>query len=145
MAEIRTVTTLTAKRDEIEGVIAAYEKKLDQARADLSHINAVITLMGIEGEPLDYVPHTDIHRLFRYGEMLKLAVASLKDGPLTSGQVSMAIMKAKGFDTRDRVLLKRLSLRVTYALNGACQRRAVKVDGHEKVHGKRAVRIWALP
>ena len=36
MAEVRTVTTLIAKRDEIERSIAGYELRLAQARADLS-------------------------------------------------------------------------------------------------------------
>ena len=40
MAEIRTVTTLIAKRDEIERLIAGYESRLAQAKADLSHVNA---------------------------------------------------------------------------------------------------------
>jgi hypothetical protein len=42
MAEIRTVTTLKSKRDDITRATAAYEKKLNQARADLAHINSRI-------------------------------------------------------------------------------------------------------
>jgi hypothetical protein len=34
MAEIRTVTTLKKKRDEISASIRMYEKKIAQARAD---------------------------------------------------------------------------------------------------------------
>ncbi len=44
MAEIRTVTTLRHKRDEIERSIANYEKRLAQAQADLAHINAAISI-----------------------------------------------------------------------------------------------------
>ena len=40
MAEIRTVTTLRRKRDEIRRAVRDYERKLDQARADLAHIAA---------------------------------------------------------------------------------------------------------
>jgi hypothetical protein len=40
MAEIRTVTTLRRKRDEISASIRLYEKKLEQARADLAHVTA---------------------------------------------------------------------------------------------------------
>ena len=36
MGEIRTVTTLRNKRDEIQRTIGAYERKLSQARADLA-------------------------------------------------------------------------------------------------------------
>ncbi len=48
MTEIRTITTLVAKRNGIESVIAAYEKRLDQARADLAHINATIALSTVK-------------------------------------------------------------------------------------------------
>jgi hypothetical protein len=40
MAEIRTVTTLRSKKAEIVALIAQYEKRLSQARADLSRVNA---------------------------------------------------------------------------------------------------------
>ena len=40
MAEIRTVTTLRYRRDEIERAIANYERCLAQAQTDLGHINA---------------------------------------------------------------------------------------------------------
>ena len=46
MAEIRTVTTLRYKRDEIVGSIAKYERLLEQARADLAHIEAAISIFG---------------------------------------------------------------------------------------------------
>jgi hypothetical protein len=38
MAEIRILITLRRKRDEITGTTAKYEKRLAQARTDLSHI-----------------------------------------------------------------------------------------------------------
>jgi hypothetical protein len=44
MAEIRTVTTLTKKRDEISRAIGHYEKQLGQARTDLVAINAAIVV-----------------------------------------------------------------------------------------------------
>jgi len=58
MGEIRTVTTLATKREEIIRSIESYEAKLDQARADLSHINAVIVLFEHNPEQmLDYKPY----------------------------------------------------------------------------------------
>jgi hypothetical protein len=39
MPEIRTVTTLKRKRDEISASIRMYEKKVAQARADLAHVH----------------------------------------------------------------------------------------------------------
>jgi hypothetical protein len=51
MAEIRNLTTLIAKRDEIERSIANYEAGLEQARADLSHVNACIRATRYWREP----------------------------------------------------------------------------------------------
>jgi hypothetical protein len=42
MAEIRTVTTLKSKRDEIARAIVNYENKIAQAKVDLAHVNAAI-------------------------------------------------------------------------------------------------------
>jgi hypothetical protein len=50
MAEIRTVTTLRYKRDEIRRAIRDYEKRLDQARADLAHIAAAIAIFEGKGQ-----------------------------------------------------------------------------------------------
>ncbi len=44
MPEIRTVTTLVKKRDEIRASIRMYEKKIAQARSDLAHVSAVMRL-----------------------------------------------------------------------------------------------------
>jgi hypothetical protein len=40
MAEIRTVTTLRRKRDEIAASVRLYERQLEQAKADLAHVLA---------------------------------------------------------------------------------------------------------
>jgi hypothetical protein len=44
MAEIRTVTTLRYKHDEIVASIKLYERQLEQARADLAHVMAAIRI-----------------------------------------------------------------------------------------------------
>ncbi len=62
MAEIRTVTTLRSKRDEIVSSIRLYEKQLEQARSDLAHINAVIRVFEATGDPKDMPRYVDVHR-----------------------------------------------------------------------------------
>jgi hypothetical protein len=42
MLEIRTVTTLVHKRDEIRALIRVYEKKVAQVRSDLTHVLAAL-------------------------------------------------------------------------------------------------------
>jgi hypothetical protein len=68
MAEIRTVTTLRYKRAEIEKSIAEYEKRIAQATADLSHINAAISIFEASGDPKGFPAYVDLHRLFKRGE-----------------------------------------------------------------------------
>jgi hypothetical protein len=54
MAEIRTVTTFRSKRAETLGSLALYEKRLEQARADLAHLTTCIAIFeaSAKGEEL---------------------------------------------------------------------------------------------
>jgi hypothetical protein len=89
MAKIRTVTTLRRKREEIRRAIIAYEEKLDQAKADLSHVGAAIRYLRGPSEGDSPRPYVDTDRLFARGEPMMLAKAAL------SGNVPM--------DTRELV------------------------------------------
>jgi hypothetical protein len=60
MPEIRILTTLVSKRDEFEAAITGYEARLSQARADLSHINAVISIFEASGDRDSTKAYTDI-------------------------------------------------------------------------------------
>ena len=104
MAEICTVTTLRSKRAEILASIAQYEKRIAQARADLSHVNACIALFEATGEPSDINPYVDTHRLFARGEMMRLCKDGLASGPKSTKELALYVMAAKGLDTGDKVL-----------------------------------------
>lgn len=140
MAEIRTVTTLQTKRHKIEAAIANYEKKLAQARADLSHVTAVIAMFEATGDAADAAPYIDLHRMFKRGEVINICKAALaKEGQLDTRELARRVMEAKGLDTGDRVLARTLALRIVQALRQ--QEKRGKVRGV----GKRAgVRVWAL-
>jgi hypothetical protein len=103
MAEIRTVTTLKSKRTEIISSIAQYEKRLAQARADLSPVNACIALFEASGEPGALTPYVDTHRLFARGELMRLCKDALASGPKTTKELTLHVMKAKGLDVDDKV------------------------------------------
>src|SRR5947207_12306247 len=140
MAEIRTLTTLTRKRDEISRAIVGYEKRLAQARADLAHINATITIFNGGGLPGDHRVYVDLLRVFRYGEIAGLCVKELASGERTTRQLAKALAKAKGFDHCDRLLLKTICLSVVHSMRSMEQRRKVKCAG------KRAgICVWTLP
>jgi hypothetical protein len=68
MPEIRTVTTLTRKRDEIRASIRMYEKKIAQAQSDLAHVTAVLRLFEASDKPQDLARYVDSYRLFKRGE-----------------------------------------------------------------------------
>jgi hypothetical protein len=87
VAEIRTVTTLRRKREEIRRLIRDYERKLDQARADLAHIAAAIAIFEGKGYNTELPAYADIKRLFRYAEGIKLAREALASGPKTTGSL----------------------------------------------------------
>jgi hypothetical protein len=141
MAEIRTVTTLRSKRAEIIASIANYEKKLAQARADLAHITAAITIFEASGDRDEMPPYVDIHRCLKRGEAITICKEALAaHGPLNSRQLALKVMAAKGFDTGDKVLAKAIAARLIHALRQQCRRGLI--DGAEKHLG---ARVWNLP
>ena len=140
MAEIRTVTTLRSKRTEIIAAIANYEKRLAQARADLAHITAAITIFEASGDVEEIPPYVDIHRCFKRGEAINLCKETLVSGPLNTRQLALRVMAAKGLDTGDKVLAKAVAGRLIHALRQQCRRGLI--DGTEEHFG---ARVWALP
>ena len=140
MAEIRTVTTLTSKRDEIARSIIHYERQLAQARADLAHISATLTIFAGGDEPPHQRVYVDLLRVFRYGEIGALCIEELAKGPLTTRQLATALLGRKGLDKGDKVLAKTVAMSVVHSMRGMSQRRKVRLAG------KRAnVSVWALP
>ncbi len=137
---------LATKRDEIIRSIESYEAKLDQARADLSHINAVIVLFEHDPDQmLDYRSYSSRAKLFRYGELAKLCRAALEAGEMTGSEIAAKIIEAKGMDGQDRVLLKTLSPQIAHTLNSLMQRKSIRCVGTRKLNKRKPVRVWALP
>jgi hypothetical protein len=137
VAEIRTVTTLRSKRGEILASIAQYEKRIAQARADLSHV--CIALFEATGEPSGINPYVDTHRLFARGEMMRLYKDGLASGPKSTKELALYVMAAKGLDTGDKVLARAMATRMIHALRQ--QWRRGHLDGEGKVKG---ARVWAI-
>jgi hypothetical protein len=68
MAEIRTVTTLRRKRDEISASIRLYERQLAQARADLAQVTAAIRIFEASGDAKHLGRYVDTHTAYSSGE-----------------------------------------------------------------------------
>jgi hypothetical protein len=138
MAEIRTVTTLRYKRVQITATIAKYEKRIAQARADLSHINACIAIFEADTAPSDAAPYIDVHRLFERGEPMRLCKQALASGPKSTKELALHVMAAKGMDTSDKVPAHAVAGRLRHALRQQWRRGLISGEG--KIKG---ARIWA--
>src|SRR5580658_10157391 len=108
MTEIRTVTTLVKKRDEIRAAICMYEKKIAQARSDLAHVTAVMQLFEASGRAQDLARYADSYRLFSRGEPWAICAKALASGPLTTKELALELIRAKGLDERDGTRWRRL-------------------------------------
>lgn len=141
MAEIRTVTTLRYKRDEIVASIKLYERQLEQARADLAHVMAAIRIFEASGNPKDIPKYIDIHRLFRRGETWELCKAAMAtNGSMTTKELALELMKAKILETGDKVLARALGMKLVNS------QRKQELRGQLVCEGKRkGVSVWRLP
>jgi hypothetical protein len=140
MTEIRTVTTLRRKRDQISAAIRLYERQLAQARADLASVTAAIRIFEASGDPQDIARYVDSYRLFKRGEPWAICSAALAKGPLTTQELAKRLIKAKGMDAGDHVLAKGLTNRLIHSLRMQEHRGKVKREGK-----RRGVIVWKLP
>lgn len=141
MAEIRTVTTLEAKAVEIKRVIGQYERYLAQAKADLAAVNATIALFTNDGKTDNILPYERIQKLMGRGETLPIVLAALRaKGPLTTRQLAVAVMEAKGLDMGDTVLLKVITTRLINILKPDLRKGRIGDGGKH-----RGMRIWTTP
>ena len=119
MPEIRTVTTLRRKAEEIRKTIIGYEQRLTQPRVDLSHVTAAIAILEASDDPEGMAAYVDLHRTWPRGELLRLCRGFLEiEGPLATRELAERAMKPFGLDAGDKVLAKAVSLRVVHAMRG---------------------------
>ena len=141
MAEPQVVNTLQSKRADIESAIAAYEKKIEAAKRDLSAVNATIRLFEIAGERQEFPAYMDISRLWKRGEMFQVCKAALaKEGPLDTRELAVRVVEAKGLDTGDTVLRQSVAYRIVQSMTLNTRRGAVGTTGKRK-----GVRLWCAP
>ena len=127
MAESQTVVTLRAKRDAIAAAILNYERQLDRARADFTHITAALAIFEAQETPGTNRAYVSLYRYFKYGEVATLCRALLESGPLTTTELSKLIMADKNLDDTDRVLVQSVSFTVLRSLRGLARRKTVSV------------------
>src|SRR3984893_8008767 len=110
MADPHVISALREKRALVAGLIEKLERKLEQQRADLTHIDGVLRLFQPDRDPGDIKPKRAYARRTRYfgkGELPRLCRESLRDGELqTTDEIAGRVIKVKGFDAADAVLRK---------------------------------------
>jgi hypothetical protein len=115
MADPHVISALREKRALVAGLIEKLERKLEQHRADLTHIDEVLRLFQPDRDPGEikakrtYVRRT---RYFARNELSRLCMDALRavDGALlTTDEIAGRIIAAKGFDAGDAILRKVIS------------------------------------
>jgi hypothetical protein len=140
MAQENIIKTLTSKRDGIERTIATYQKRIEEARRDLSHVNATIRLFET-GRTEEGARYVDTLRLFKRGEVWTLCRTALeKEGPLDSRELAIRLIQHRGLDVDDVVLRKSLTLRVVQAM-----RLQMKRNKAQMVEKRKGRTVWRLP
>lgn len=140
MSEIRTVTTLRTKREEIQASIKLYEDRIKQARADLAHVTACIKIFEASGDTQDMPKYVDVYRLFKRGEPIDLCKEALASGPKSTRELALHVMASKGLDTGDKVLAKAVANQLIHALRMQNSRGRIVRDGK-----KGTALVWRLP
>lgn len=141
MDKPQVVNTLEAKRADIESAIAAYEKKIEAAKRDLSAVNATIRLFEVAGERQEFPAYMDLSRLWKRGEMFGVCKAALaKEGPLDTRELAARVIAAKGLDAGDTVLRQSVTYRIVQMMTMNAKRGAVGTSGKRK-----GVRVWCQP
>ena len=112
MAEPHVISALREKRALVAGLIEKLERKLEQHRADLTHIDGVLRLFQPDRDHGDIKPKRTYARRTRYfarNELSRLCSDALREAkgePLTTEAIAIRIVDAKGFDCSDRAMQK---------------------------------------
>ena len=136
MPDLLVVQTLSEKRAEILGRIAAYEAQIAQAKHDLAHVNATIRLFA---EPQKQQARYMVsHGFFKKGEIADICAHHLGvDGELTTRELAERVMVERGLDATDATLRNSVVFKVVQALRHAKRRRFVRM-----VEKRKGMCVW---
>jgi len=119
MADPHVVTALVKKRAELAGMIEHTQGELKRLTVELDNVEATLRIfdpdIDLEAIAPRRVPVA--HHAFR-GETSRILLETLRATtiPLTTAQLTRAVIKARGLDTADKRLTRTMSQRVGAAL-----------------------------
>ncbi len=126
------VSALREKRAKLAGCIVQLERRLDQRRADLTHIDGVLRLFAPESDPETIRPKRTYRRTryFARNELSRLCREVLRDGRLLStDEIAGCVMETKGFDGADSSLRTAVCNQALTTLRALRKREAVEQVG----------------
>jgi hypothetical protein len=103
------VSSFIEKRRELAGIIDELQRRLDQHRADLTHIDGVLRVLATDLDPATIRPKR-IYRRNRYfarNELSRLCLGVLRTVAgelLSTDDITGRVIAAKGFDAGDSIL-----------------------------------------
>src|SRR5580704_6366894 len=133
MVEPHVISALRLKRAEISGHIHDLEKRIARQRSNLANLDATIKLFSPGANP-DAIPPKRPYRRTRYfahNELSRLTQAALRtaSGPLTSAEITAAVMQAKGMSPDDAAFNEIVAVRALTVLRRLAMRGAVLKSG----------------
>jgi hypothetical protein len=135
MADPHVISTLREKRALVAGLIERLERKLEQHRADLTHIDGVLRLFQPDRDPGDIKPKRTYARRTRYfarNELTRLCSDALREADgavITTDDIAGRVIDAKGFDAADAVLRKAIAEQVLTTMRSFRKRQTVEQIG----------------
>jgi hypothetical protein len=103
------VSSLIEKRRELAGIIDELQRKLDQHRADRTHIDGVLRVLASDLDPETLRPKR-IYRRNRYfarNELTRLCLGVLRTAAgelLSTDDIAGRVIATKGFEAGDAIL-----------------------------------------
>jgi|SRR5271156_342950 len=135
MADPHVISALREKRALVSGLIEKLERRLEQHRVDLTHIDGVLRLFQPDRDPGDIKPKRTYARRTRYfarNELSRLVMDALRaaDSALvTTDEIAGRVMETKDFDTADAALRKAIGAQVLALLRSFRKRGTVEQIG----------------
>jgi hypothetical protein len=135
MADPHVISSLREKRALVAGLIEKLERKLEQHRADLTHIDGVLRLFQPDRDPGEIKPkrtYANRTRYFARNELSRLCADALREAngsPMKTDEIAGQVMAIKGFDAADAILRKAISERVLLVMRAFRKRGTVEQIG----------------
>ena len=135
MADPHVISALREKRALVAGLIEKLERKLEQHRADLTHIDGVLRLFQPDRDPGEIKPKRAYARRTRYfarNELSRVCMDALRGvggAPVSTDEITGRIIEGKGFDAADAALRKAIGDQVLAILRSFRKRGMIEQIG----------------